>query len=192
MKAVGGVLLACGLLGIPVVLFTHFGGIIFPLFVCAVVMVAGMPLAFSPVFNTLTPANGGDSENVKHISPFSRLWVTWLTLTILYTLFNFAGFLKEGHSSTLGYVTGFVGLFVPLGPISSFLILSLPLVIPIIMIGLFFGEKWARPWRLSFWKSISYNLIVLLLITIAADFARLTPFASFWIFFRGALPHICC
>jgi hypothetical protein len=121
---------------------------------------------------------------------FRSLWFWWFLLTAIYLLFNAAGYPTGGdHDILLGYVAGAVGLFVPFGFLSLLLLMSPTtwLSIPVFLISMWYGEKKLKEKNYSYGKKVLMNLLVLLMITILVDFARMTPWASWSIFLGGGL-----
>lgn len=127
---------------------------------------------------------------------FRSLWFWWFLTTAIYLIFNTQGYPpQEGASSMLGYVAGFVGLFVPFGFMSLilFFVNALTWVGLAAFIGLMLSaEKILMGRNLGLGEKIFFNLLALLIITIIVDLIRGTAFQSFIIFSKGAFPHYCC
>lgn len=123
---------------------------------------------------------------------FRSLWFWWFLLTAIYLLFNAIGYpAGDGNIVPLGYIAGAVGLFVPFGFMSLFLLMSPVtwLSIPVFLISMWYGEKQLKEKNYSYGKKVLMNLLLLLIITILVDFARMTPFAS-WLIFLGGGFHL--
>ncbi len=124
---------------------------------------------------------------------YNTLWAWWIYTTIAYVLlaliFNFHVSDNYMGGTPIGYLFGFVGLFVPYGVLSVMslmVLLSFVSFIPFLLIMDFAVEN-LRVKNYSTTQRILSNLLVLLLITMAVDCIRMTPFVSWTIFFDGGV-----
>ncbi len=117
---------------------------------------------------------------------FKSIWIWWGFTTFVYLLLSKSGYLVS-LPSTMGYVTGFIGLFVPYGFLSLITFLSpfgwISLIIFLAL--MIYIERKLNKQNFSLTKRIFLNLLALLVLTTIVDFIRLTPFASWFIFFHG-------
>ena len=116
----------------------------------------------------------------------------WLSLTILYVglglLFNVPT--SDSHGAgIIGYVIGFIGLFVPYGMASITYPLSW-ISIPFVIFAIISVERELRKSTLSPLTKILVNLIVLLVLTAVADGFRAMPFESWSIFLNAGSLHL--
>ena len=125
------------------------------------------------------------------------LWFWWILTTaiyiLLYILLKIAGY-PEGVATPLGHVAGFIGLFVPYGLLSAFLLFSPASLISVIvfLILMTWADRKFNRQNSGLGKRILLNLITLLVLTTLVDTVRLTFFQSWIIFFKGGFPHYCC
>ncbi len=121
---------------------------------------------------------------------YNTLWAWWIYTTIAYVLltlmFNFPDPDQYMEGTPLGYLFGFIGLFVPYGVISVALMMSWVSFLAFFPI-MYFMEKSLRAQKYTTTQRILINLLALLLITIVVDFIRMTPFFSWAIFFSGGV-----
>jgi hypothetical protein len=122
------------------------------------------------------------------------IWLWCIFTTLIYFAFNISGYPMERISSPLGYIAGFVGLFVPYGISSLILLFSLSGLASLgfFILFMYLIERGLRQIDINFYLRILINFLVLLLLTIMVDFIRGTPLESWTIFFNGAFPHYCC
>jgi len=116
------------------------------------------------------------------------LWVWWGITTAVYLLFNYAHY-PNAHASILGYVAGFVGLFVPYGAL-SFLLLFTPqgmFSVVVFIIAMFVLQGYLNKQNYSLEKSILMNLLTLFILTTIVDIIRGTAFQSWIIFLNGSV-----
>ncbi len=121
---------------------------------------------------------------------FRSIWFWWVLTTVLYLGLNP---FMDGNHGILGYVGGFVGLFVPYGYFSSFLFLASPLSgisVVFFIFAMISLEKMIKIHNLSLVKKILFNLVALMIITAIVDLIRDTPFYSWHIFIQGSISGI--
>lgn len=118
---------------------------------------------------------------------FSSFWFWFLILTLIYLVLSMVAL--NGQVTPLSHIAGFVGLFVPFGFMSLFLLitpLGLVSVILFFVSGYFFS-KWLDQQNYSLGKKVIIIFIALLALTTLVDIVRQTPFASWQIFIDGKL-----
>lgn len=128
----------------------------------------------------------------KHFT-LTSIWFWWLLLTVLYSalsiIFHVPAIDHYPHGAGfIGYVIGFIGLFVPYGPLSIFYFLVSPLSwvsFAFFLYAMFYAEKKLGKAGLTPWKRILMNIFALLLITTMVDIIRPTPFESWQIFLNA-------
>ena len=102
---------------------------------------------------------------------------------------------RGATATPLGYIAGFVGLFVPYGLKSLILFIANPLalvsLIVFIILMIFISRRLNRG-NFNLSKRILLNLLILLVLTTVVDLIRGTAFMSWIIFFQGAHPFYCC
>lgn len=120
------------------------------------------------------------------INVWFQLWFWWLGLTTIYTGLVLNEFLDGG---ILGHITGFTGLFVPVGPLS---LLSPYLVItaPLTLFGILVGEhlSYKQGINKSASKQVVFNLVYLLFLTLIVDLVQTHTWMSLLIFWYGEIP----
>jgi len=122
----------------------------------------------------------------------NSLWMWWIITTGIYLLFNLLGYPNSaGETPTLlGHVAGFVGLFVPFGFLSAFLLIS-PFYwfsLAVFLISMIYADRWLKSRSMNTVQRILINLLVLMAITFIVDIVRFTPFESWRIFLQGSFP----
>ena len=118
------------------------------------------------------------------------IWFWWILLTIIYSFLSLS--LLDG--GLLGRLTGFIGLFVPFGPLSV-LVFFIGLPLSLISVLVFFGgaylfQKWLSKKTFSTFTTFLIILIALFVFTFLTDIARGTYFAGFKIFLDGRIPSM--
>ncbi len=119
---------------------------------------------------------------------FQSIWFCWFILTALYIILNIAGY-PNTVPSTMGYIAGFIGLFVPYG-LPSLILMITPyswVSLAVFHLAMFWINRRLKGKNLGLGKRIVLNLLALLILTIIVDLIRLTPFESWRIFFNGAM-----
>jgi len=124
----------------------------------------------------------------------------WLHLTIIYILLNYATGLIVRISGFLGlgilYITRFVGLFVPIGPLSFISSLSNPnpnslikmpalIIFPLVLVTIFGGEYLLKKLKLPPLVRFLINIFILFMLTIAVDFIIWQHWLSWGILMMG-------
>jgi len=122
---------------------------------------------------------------------FRSIWFWWVVTTVFYLALSI--YLSPDTPTPLGYIPGFIGLFVPYGFLSFPLFFLSPfpwlsLVIFIVLMGKV--ERKLNKQNFSLSKRIFLNLLILLLLTVMVDFVRGTAFQSWVIFFNGKFPRL--
>ncbi|GEM_PF-5030926 len=128
---------------------------------------------------------------------FTSGWFLWIFLTLIYVPLSFFQFFFWEHkesiliSRTIWRVLGLIGLFVPIGFLSS---IDHPEVllftIPFVFLSLFFSAKFAKRFNLTAGKRILYNLFVLLIVSLIIDLFLSKRWEAFYIILNGRIN--CC
>lgn len=122
---------------------------------------------------------------------FAKFWVWWLMLTAVYVGLCFLGGLDNpGTGTMLGYLTGFVGMFVPFGMLSILFLPSNPLTLFIFLILIFlsiFNGVIICRFGLSAKQEILLNLAVLFVLTLLADISIYGEWNSLKILSEGGV-----
>lgn len=117
----------------------------------------------------------------------SSFWYWFLISTLIYLILSIVAL--NGKVTLLSHIAGFVGLFVPFGFTSLFLLMT-PLgwvsVILFFVSGHFFS-KWLNQQNYSLNKKIIMIFLALLVLTTLVDIVRQTPFASWQILMDGKI-----
>jgi len=112
---------------------------------------------------------------------YGSIWFWWIFTTIIYILLG----------SPTGYITGFIGLFVPYGRLSLIVMELLPVfsIISLIffVVSMILIDKLLKRVNILLYKRILLNLLALFIITMVVDFLRFTPFGSIDIFLNGGI-----
>lgn len=119
---------------------------------------------------------------------FQSIWFCWALLTAVYLILNIMGYPNNASvGEPMGYIAGAIGLFVPFGILSILYLLEPEtwLSVPVFAFLMLYAEKKLKEKNYGFIKNLLINLLVLLIITIIVDFARMTPFESWRIFIDG-------
>ncbi len=131
--------------------------------------------------------------NENKFAIFRSVWFWWLLTTAVYVILGLSRF-PGNTPSPLGYIAGFLGLFVPYGLMSLILFFS-PLAwfsLVVFIILMIFADRKLNRGNFSLGKRILLNLLILLVLTTLVDLIRGTAFVSWIIFFQGAHPYHCC
>lgn len=127
----------------------------------------------------------------NHKKFFCSLWFWWLLLTVVYVCMTFVFFDEQFNSSIigtpLGYMFGFIGIFVPYG-VASFVLFYFPMTwisFVVFILVMLFAETKLGMMNLSSRRRVALNLLILLVLTITVDLIRDTPFESWDIFLKG-------
>lgn len=129
--------------------------------------------------------------NEKLFVIFRSIWFWWFLTTSVYVGLGRLGY--PGITPTfLGYIAGFLGLFVPYGLISLllfFISLLAWVSLIIFIILMIFTDQRLNKQNFNLGKRILLNLLTLLALTTLVDFIRGTAFESWIIFFQGKHSH---
>ncbi len=129
--------------------------------------------------------------NNWRLSIYKSIWFCWLLTTLIYVVLAFLGYPKTEIATPLGYVAGFVGLFVPYG-LASLILFANPFTwisLLVFLILMFCADRELKRKSYSLVTAILINLLLLLIITIIIDWFRQTPLASWTVFLHGAHPR---
>ncbi len=129
----------------------------------------------------------------KKISFGLTFLISWVLITFVYSSLYFK-FLDKSHASSFeGHITGLLGLFTPIGPLSVILGLFAPRFILaniVSMVLIIVAIIWGIRKDLGFKNGIIFILGSLLAITFIADLIRGLGFLSWYIFTHGMMPPI--
>ena len=120
--------------------------------------------------------------------PPTSLWAWWFITTVLYSvmsIFHAPVWGPYPPGDFIGHLEGFVGLFVPYGPLSILAFTFSPLYwvsLVFFLCAMFYSEKMLKKTVLTPWKKILMNIYALLVITTIVDIVNGTHFLSWHIF----------
>jgi hypothetical protein len=120
---------------------------------------------------------------------YESFWFSWLAFTAIYLSLVFAGGLADPQQgSILGYITGFFGLFSPIG-VFSFLFSVVTKGMPLCIVAVFLLGVDAFAARFAFGpkKKIFFNVGVLMFLTLLVDLAIYGSWLSLAIFLGGGM-----
>jgi hypothetical protein len=140
--------------------------------------------------NTVQPVNSIPTEQHSTKKFGRQLIIYWVISTLVYSALILMSGGSTGGTLT-GYIAGFIGLFVPVGPYSIMMV-STPmgftaniLSVAIIIFVSLWGNKYDI--LMKSYRKIVMILLILFVVTVIADAVRGTPFASFTIFLNGGI-----
>lgn len=132
-----------------------------------------------------------------HLPFYTKLWFWWVLLTAIYLGLFFSGSLGSDTSTSLGYITGFIGLFVPIGLFTSAGIYSeifertnpsiwTAIAVIVFFASFYFDSVISKYFHNRFIKILTC-LFILLLVTLIINLAIFGTWASMRILEEGRL-----
>lgn len=128
------------------------------------------------------------TESNTVINFFGSIWFLWIFTTVIYILLEPQS-VEMLNPNLAGYITGFVGLFVPYGPLSLYVAMFLPVLtivsLVFFVIAMLLIDKKLKKRNFPLYKKILLNLFALFIITMIVDIIRGTLFGSIIVFLNG-------
>ena len=126
------------------------------------------------------------SVSKESIKFWEHPWFWWLIVSVFYWVMLLAG-PREQSMFGDSYVTQnkiayVLGLFTPIGPNNKLFFIIL---LPLIAIGLAFGEFILRKYRIRTYKAIVFSFLLLLVITMLGDLILFRSWLSLSVFWKG-------
>lgn len=116
-------------------------------------------------------------------------WFSWLAVTLVYLALAAGGGLGVYQGTFIGYLTGFFGLFAPIGIFSFLFSLGGWRIVVFFIVGTFLLCTDAATGRFAFNPApkIFFNLAVLFLLTLFIDMILYQSWSSLTIFLEGGM-----